>query len=208
MSKIKLTKTTACLIALGVGFVSGILTGIVSTKDKYEKQADYEIESIRKVYLNRMKKYNREEKPENDISDDQEKITTLDLKAYQKEVSEIARSHKYTNPESDDISDEEDETSEPYAISRELFDTKGYDVVFLTYYADEILADDSGHIMSIASEDGYDSLTMPADVLEHIVDDVAYCRDDNLQIDYEITCDPRPYSDVFEQDGVLYEDDD
>lgn len=220
MKKLHLRKSTAGLITYFLGATLGGASTILFLKGKYRREAEAEIEEIRKVYRERLDRYKPNHKKK-DISSDKPNVEVFDMKSFHSDVQNIiTKERRYTSsaPEIKPVEVEEEtevESTVPYAISPDEFNTKNdYSVVFLTYYADGILVDDAGDIVSIASgypeEDGYSALDMPEEILDHMgeyIEDVVYCRDDNLGIDYEITSDPRNYSDIPKPRGVEYEDD-
>lgn len=192
---------------LGAG--CGALLSAISLKSKYKKKKEAEILEIREWYIARDKKrHGGEKRPVSAPVESKEKeVTPFDMKDYQKKVALINREQRYSKrptvreiDESEELEDRDDDVSHIYSIPPELFGTKeDYSTVFLTYYADGVLVDDAGDIMSIASEGGDDLLTIPQEIIDHIgeyIEDVAHCRNDNLGIDYEITVDPRTYSSI------------
>ena len=81
----------------------------------------------------------------------------------------------------------------PYVISPEEFgEIDGYTQISLTYFADNILADENGVIIDNTAE-------IVGDALDHFgeyEDDSVYCRSDPKRCDYEILRDLRKYADV------------
>lgn len=86
----------------------------------------------------------------------------------------------------------------PYVITPEEFGDGnfGHDLHCITYYADGVLADDWDVKLDIEE-------TIGEEALEHFgdyQDDVVHVRNERLQCDYEVTCDPRDYADVSRRD--------
>lgn len=81
----------------------------------------------------------------------------------------------------------------PYVITPDEFGEFGdYETVSLTWYADEVLADDDDEIVEDAED-------IVGDALEHFgeyEDDTVFVRCDERKCDYEILLDRRRYSDV------------
>jgi hypothetical protein len=86
--------------------------------------------------------------------------------------------------------------TEPYLIAPEEFATRDdYDIVTLTYYADEVLTDEFDEV--IYDIDG----TVGEESLKHFGDypddpDTVYVRNEELMTDYEILLDEREYASV------------
>ena len=89
---------------------------------------------------------------------------------------------------------EEMAVDKPYVISPEEFDDyEDYNKVVLTYYADQVLADDYGNIVSdVENAVGHASLK----TFGQYEEDTVFVRNDARRTDYEITRDLRNYSDV------------
>ena len=85
----------------------------------------------------------------------------------------------------------------PYVITPEEFgDLDDYETISLTYYADQILADDNDVIVDdIEDVVGFDSLNS----FGEYEDDSVFVRNDRLKSDYEILLDQRKYSDVIKR---------
>ena len=94
---------------------------------------------------------------------------------------------------------EEQETMEikPYVISPEEFgEFEDYERISLSYYADQILADeDDEKVEDVDNVVGLESLTH----FGEFEDDSVFVRNDRLKCDYEILLDQRTYSDVMKQ---------
>lgn len=93
--------------------------------------------------------------------------------------------------------------SVPYVISPEMVENGGYNLQTLTYYSDGILTDDWNDLENYADD------LAGCDFKDHFgdfVEDVVHVRNDELGIDYEITLDPRNYSDIVNPDQHSMED--
>lgn len=95
--------------------------------------------------------------------------------------------------ESNEVKEESPQNKAPYVISPEMVENSEYNLMTLTYYADEVLTDDWNDTENYADD------LAGSDFANHFgdfVEDVVHVRNDHLGIDYEITYDPRNYSDI------------
>lgn len=162
-------------------FVTGIVLGSAITwnyaKTKYAKIADEEITSVKAAF--------KSEKS-NEDSDIHEEKNNID------KMEELAIANKYVTHDKV-IKKEETDMNEPYVISPDDFDENGYEIVSLTYYADDVLTDEHDNV--IRNRDkliGKGSLTKFGEYEE----DSVFVRDDERKIDYEILADTRNYHDL------------
>lgn len=162
-------------------FVTGIVLGSVITwnyaKTKYAKIADEEIASVKAAF--KSEKSNED----SDICEEKNDIEKME---------ELAIANKYVMHDKV-IKKEETDVKEPYVISPDDFDENGYEIVSLTYYADDVLTDEHDNV--IRNRDkliGKDSLTKFGEYEE----DSVFVRDDERKIDYEILADTRNYHDL------------
>lgn len=192
-----------------MAFIFGASIGSVVTwmyvKKKYEQLAKEEIDSVKEVFSKRetndaMKeaKFNKqEEKP--------------DLKMYAATV----RENNYTNYSNTDSKDEtkkevrkQDDGNEKgyfaYVITPEEFgEFDDYEKVSLSYFDDQILADENLDIVDDVDETvGVDSLTH----FGEYEDDSVFVRNDERKCDYEILLDHRDYEDVVRKKPQSTED--
>ena len=87
----------------------------------------------------------------------------------------------------------EGDQDEPYVIPPEDFGELGYETISLTYYADEILADERDELVeAVNMVVGLESLTH----FGEYEDDSVFVRNDRVKCDYEILRDPRRWDDV------------
>lgn len=159
-------------------------------KNKYKRIADEEIASVKEVFERR---HNIEVVSTDEIESDS-------VEENEKEDSEIKTEYKNLannyNTITDEINNEEkggnDMVNGPYVIKPEEFDTIGYDVVSLTYYADKVLTDENDNpIEDIDYLVGEDSL----DHFGEYEDDSVFVRNDDLKTDFEILLDEASYYD-------------
>ena len=162
-------------------FVTGIVLGSAITlnyaKTKYAKIADEEIASVKAAF--KSEKSNED----SDICEEKNDIEKME---------ELAIANRYVTHDKI-IKKEETDMNEPYVISPDDFDENGYEIVSLTYYADDVLTDEHDNV--IRNRDkliGKDSLTKFGEYEE----DSVFVRDDERKIDYEILADTRNYRDL------------
>jgi hypothetical protein len=162
-------------------FVTGIVLGSAITwnyaKTKYAKIADEEIASVKAAF--KSEKSNED----SDICEEKNDIEKME---------ELAIANRYVTHDKV-IKKEETDMNEPYVISPDDFDENGYEIVSLTYYADDVLTDEHDNV--IRNRDkliGKDSLTKFGEYEE----DSVFVRDDERKIDYEILADTRNYRDL------------
>lgn len=103
----------------------------------------------------------------------------------------------YDSSENDDEEKQEDENmDEPYVISPDELGDCDYEIVSLTFYQDNTLADELGNIIEgdeLEETVGGRSLTQ----FGEYEDDSVFVRNDRLQTDYEIQLDMINYSDAW-----------
>ena len=185
-------------------------------KDKYELIVQEEIDSVKEEYqILRDQLYSAEavainnkvrNELQNEVSDESEDDDDDILEPTEDEVFEYHKivSGYRSSEDTDDETDKEggmgdpDETpyvTGPYVISPDDFrcSPPGYNAQALDYFSNNVLADGWGKIMNIEETIGHDSL----DHFGEYADDVLYVRNDMLEIDYEITQDPRTYDEVY-----------
>ncbi|GHU60460.1 hypothetical protein FACS1894171_1880 [Clostridia bacterium] len=182
-------------------FILGVAIGSAAAwqyiKKKYEQIAQDEIDSVKEVFSKR----------EADIEDEPEKNTRDRVRAEQaKDKPNIAEyaaklnGEGYTNYSnsralSDNKKEEEKKPMDkPFVISPEEFgDFDDYEKISLTYYSDQVLADDNDELVEdIEDVVGFDSLNS----FGAYEDDSVFVRNNKLRCDYEILLDHRKFSDV------------
>lgn len=181
-----------------VMFIAGATVGALATwgyaKKKYEKIAQEEIDSVKKVFNKK-------------VSENGQKILeglNNGFKTTGKQTKEKFDAEKYTailqnegyiNPSSENnIKDKKENImGYPYIISPDEFgELSNYEVISLTYYADGVLADDNDEMI-------YDVEDIVGDALNHFgeyEDDSVFVRCDKRKCDYEILLDQRNFAEV------------
>ena len=183
-----------------VMFVLGAAVGSIVTwryvEKKYEQIAQDEINSVKEVFSKR----------EAEFTDDADARMKADNAKEKPSVVEYAarlREQGYTNysdmvdEKPKEVKEEPMSVDEPYVIAPEEFgDLDDYETISLTYYADQILADDNDVIVDdVEDVVGFDSL----DSFGEYEDDSVFVRNDRLKCDYEILLDQRKFSDVIKR---------
>lgn len=205
------------------GAALGFSAGYIFLKEKFKKISDKEIESVREAYQ-KMKDNVYQKKPLDQLAE-KYKETNEAMKKYAAESTKSAESMRSLNevlkgygaefdPADDNTIDltkarQEMEARQsvrkalkeagerPYEISEEEFgEFEDYTTIGLTYYSDGIVADERD---------------LPLDDMERIIgsnwqddfDTICYIRNDALKCDYEITSDPRLYSDILKESPYL-----
>lgn len=180
-------------------FIFGTAIGSAATwmyaKKKYELIAQEEIDSVKEVFSKR--EHNNAVK-EAEFNKQEEKY---DLKEYAAKI----RENNYTNySDTNSKSEAQRETGKQhkrnkkscraYVITPEEFgELDDYEQISLSYFDDQILADDNLDIVDDIEE------TVGIDALTHFgeyEDDSVFVRNDERKCDYEILLDHRNYEDV------------
>lgn len=189
------TKLASALIFVGGAAIGSIVTWQL-VKETYRKLAAQEIASVREYYRGRYEGPQQSE-PTKDETDNSTYLKKREPTQDETEtITNYANLTKaYTSPE-DEQKVEYD--SEPYVISPDLFgELPDYNAVSLTYYADGVLADDDGNVVTDADD------VVGKDFADHIGDyepDAVHIRNDWNQCDYEILSVFDRYEDIHQKD--------
>lgn len=201
----KVMITNLALFAAGAIVGSAVTWKVIKTK--YEQIANEEIESVKEVYSRRYAEDSVQDEPEEDIleEDDEEdegddKYIEIEDPSYLRDdyveelklkQEEIISNERYDNKEEENM-----EYNVPQVISPEEFgEIEEYETVSLTYYADDVLTDESD--IPIQEEDiddmiGYESLI----TFGRYEDDSVFVRNDEYETYYEILLDTRNFADL------------
>lgn len=190
-----MSSKTIFLMAFILGAASGATATWCCVKKKYEELAQEEIDSVKEVFARR-EQTNNTEKAAKNIAESV-KAEHANQKQSIKECAAILRREGYTRYSDADVSSEDTKMSKPYVITPEQFgDNDDYDRISLTYYADQVLADENDEIIEDVEETiGFESLTH----FGEYEDDSVFVRNDDKKCDYEILMDQRLYSDVINE---------
>ncbi len=185
-----------------VMFVLGAAVGSVVTwqytKKKYEQIAQEEIDSVKEIFSR------RESAADVEIVTPEPQTAKVGKPEEKPDISEYAarlEREGYTNYSNASAGEKKEEREamemKPYVISPDEFgEFEDYERISLSYYADQILADeDDEKVEDVDNVVGLESLTH----FGEFEDDSVFVRNDRLKCDYEILLDQRTYSDVIKQ---------
>lgn len=198
---------SACFVAFIVGAAAGGAASWYYAKKKYESIAQEEIDSVLAVYSNR--KIATEPDDIDDEPVDQTASTANSSQDWRADeynhYTNLVTSTGYTDysgPSQVELPLVEAEPTiekkrmgeeMPYVIAPDEAGELDYEVISLTYYADNILADDLDELVEdVDRVIGFESLL----TFGRYEEDSVYVRNDRLKADYEILMDERNYSDV------------
>lgn len=180
-----------------LAFIAGAGMGSVCTwqllKRKYELIAQEEIDSVKASFATR-ERFDKAGKLCLKAFQEGLESEPYDLKDFKKYVS-IVQKEGYTDY-SRSVEEKKGEAfvEKPYVISPDEFgEFEEYEKISLTYYADEVLADENDEEVDDVDE------IVGEESLNHFgeyEDDSVFVRNDRLKCDYEILLDQRNYSDV------------
>ena len=176
-------------------FAAGAAVGSYVTwkllKDKYERIAQDEIDSVKEVFA---KKENSDDS-EPTLAEESEHSDKPSIIEYAAKLQENGYTN-YSDSENKETAHKEDNETvqEPYVISPDEFgEVEEYETISLTYYADQVLTDDNDDVVEdVNNVVGTESLTH----FGEYEDDSVFVRNDGLRCDYEILLDQRKFSDV------------
>lgn len=181
-------------------FILGAAVGSIVTwryvEKKYEQIAQDEIDSVKEVFSKREMDFTEE----TEVVDARIKADNAKEKPSVVEYAARLREQGYTNYSDIGTEDEEEVKKEsmtvdkPYVIAPEEFgEFDDYEKISLTYYADQILADDNDELVDdVEDVVGFDSLNS----FGEYEDDSLFVRNERLKCDYEILLDQRKFSNV------------
>jgi len=178
-------------------FVLGVAVGSVVTwryvEKKYEKIAQDEIDSVKEVFSRRETEFTENTEAQIKADNAKEKPSVIEYAARLREQGYINYSDM-ADEKPEEVKEESMSIDKPYVIAPEEFgDLDDYETISLTYYADQILADDNDEIVDdVEDVVGFDSLNS----FGEYEDDSVFVRNDRLKCDYEILLDQRKYSSV------------
>lgn len=183
-------KNIAYFATFAIGAAAGAAASWLVVKNKYERIANEEIESVKNTFMDlnaEQPDEGEEERVESeDIPESEEQV---DYSPDAKEIRDYCSYVKGTGYKSynSDVVHEK-----PFVISVEEFgELDDYECIQLTLYADKVLADDMNEVV--------DDIQGTIGSLEHFEkyeDDVVYYRNDRLKCDYEVVFDERDYIDT------------
>lgn len=161
------------------------------TKKYYEQRAQEEIDSVKAAFSKKSPvKVDHSENAETEK--EPARVDKVEEKPDISHYAKILKKEGYVTDDTSPIA-----VSKPYVISPDEFgEFDEYDRISLTYYADQVLADENDdEIKDVDSVIGVESLTH----FGEYEDDSVFVRNDRLKCDYEILMDTRTYSEVLKQ---------
>ena len=195
------------LVTVGAAVGSAVTWKVI--KDKYERITQEEIDSVKEEYQylrdlmcsdEKVSLKSHEEHDDDVEKEDVFEPTNDELFNYH-DITSAYRSSENIEEKNDEEggtgdSDDAPYINGPYVISPDDFrcSPPGYNAQALDYFADGVLADGWGVEMDIENTIGEESLNHFGDY----VDEIVYVRNERLEVDYEVTCDSRKYSDVYD----------
>lgn len=205
-------------IFLGGAIIGSAITGYV-VKNKYEQILEDEIQSVKDTYKNRTgideEFIARKEYRDSDLMEncDIEKVASIDdIKEYNENKknnrkTDYTKYHKKTvvTKEFTELN-EVVENNEPVEIPPTLIDEEevgmhGYDMEVLTYYSDNVLADESDNVIDIETYVGLENIKL---FEENPGCRSMFVRNEQTGVDYEIQRDDMTWSDFATQMGIDY----
>lgn len=170
-------------LANTLAFIAGAGIGVAATwqffKKKYKQIADEEIESVKQHF------------PRKEVTapSSEEKPVISENEAEKQEHKELVEDLGYNHSEDKTSTD-----SQIYVIPPEsVGERDDYDIVSMTYYADDILTDEFDRaVVDIDGTVGYDALKR----FGEYEDDAVHVRNEVLKTDFEILRDMRTYSEA------------
>lgn len=195
-------------------FVTGLVIGSVVTyvvvKDKFEKIAQEEIDSVKEVFGRRVEKETDKKvakiakkevekirKEYNEYDNLTKNYTSYSKNKTEESIKDVEYEEVCENDEDGVELDEIERASDydrPYIIEPQEFGAlDGYSLITLYHYSDNVLADDCDELVEDLDD------VVGEDYASHFgeyEDDCVYVRNDRLKADYEICRDLRKYSDV------------
>lgn len=190
-----MTNKSAIIIAFTLGAAVGSVASLLLLKNKYERIAQEEIDSVTEMLY---KRSNDSGEPKNvdDIFNNPDDVTVQDVSRMNLEhkLNECGYSsytHYKLDPNAKTEEKVENDRVEPYVISPDEFgELDNYETVSLYYYADGILADEDDEIVEDVD------YIIGKESLEHFgeyEDDSVFVRNDELGSDYEILLNDQPF---------------
>lgn len=171
------------------------------TKKKYEQIAQEEINSVKETFS---KKEYADEPIK--VSSNKSVVQTNEKPSVAEYAAKLHEQGytNYSGTEKEKIKEKKESMDKPYVIAPEEFgDLEGCEKISLTYYADQVLADDNDELVDdVEDVVGFESLSHFGDY----EDDSVFVRNDRLKCDYEILMDQRNYSDVVKKKPHQVED--
>lgn len=187
------------MFAAGAAIGSAVTWKILKTK--YDQIIQEEIDSVKEVFAEMMREPQEQEQEEESSDDDVDpgQIKWEDLEDLEEDEDgpvedEMNDYQRLVSTYTEGKGGAEQMGDQPYVISPyDYGELDDYEQVELTYYLDNILEDEDGHIVTNADE-----LIGPKalNTFGEYEDDSVFVRNDMLRTDYQILKDPRTYDEA------------
>lgn len=186
-------KTFSYFFAFSLGAAAGSVVAWRILKDKYERIAQEEIDSVKETFYNRLKEVEKGKEASIDIVSDENRDETEDSSKYESAV----RDYNTVSTTLIREKKEDKQVNRPYVISPDEYgEDEEYECSSLTYYADGILTDEVDEIIeNVDDVVGKESLTHFGDYTGD--EDSVFVKNDQHKCYYEILRDTREYKDIY-----------
>lgn len=184
-------------LCFALGVTTGALCTLYFCREHYRKIADEEIQSVIREF-GESKKYREtgaQKEPDTALEESIQSGYESERQSKLQDYTAMIRDMDYDplSPKdrlADELDPEDpppgDEITKPYVIRPEEFDTiEGYEVIMLTYYANDILTDEDDEVLTVDEIAWSVGLDFAAHFGEY-EDDSVHIRNDMRQTDYEI----------------------
>lgn len=172
-------------ISFGLGAVIGAVTAVYFTKDRIQKEADAQIESVKQTFMTKWNDSNEPKKEEDPSGPIKKEVRTVkNFNAYEK----LIRDNVYHDPNTVKLTPET-----PYIIDPDAYgEMDGYSQVTYYYFSDGVVTDDNYELLDDLEE------TIGKNSVDHFGiykddPDTVYVRNDRIHCDIEILKDKRSY---------------
>lgn len=201
-------KTLINVLLFTTGAAIGSLVTWKFVKTKYEQILQEEIDSVKETWARQMgsknnngiRRQNEGESSEDELDNGYDDAVMTDYSALAGEYGHPS-GETAENDEKGDGSGEVPYINGPYVITPDEYGDGNFDhsLYCLTYYSDDVLANDWWETLDIEETIGRDALEHFGDYAE----DVVHVRNERLDADYEIVRDHRTYAEVTANDPLM-----
>lgn len=178
-------KVLKYFISFGLGAVVGAVTAVYFTKDRIQKEADAQIESVKQTFTSKWNEPDEPEKVEDPSAEIKKEVRTVkNFNAYEKFI----RDNDYHDPNTIKLTPET-----PYIIDPDAYgEMDGYSQVTCYCFSDGVVTDDNYEPLDDLED------TIGENSINHFGiykddPDTVYIRNDRIRCDIEILKDKRSY---------------
>ena len=186
-------KTFSYFFAFSLGAAAGSVVAWRILKDKYERIAQEEIDSVKETFYNRLKEVEKNKEASTEIAPNETQDEVEDSNKYESAV----RDYNTVSTTLIREKKEDKKVNGPYVISPDEYgEDEEYECESLTYYADGVLTDEVDEIIENVDD------IVGEESLNHFGDndgdeDSVFVKNDRLKCYYEILRDTREYKDIY-----------